>query len=164
MITENSTLRDAKHFLNKNLDKGCVCPACEQTCKRYTRKLSSSMAYGLFLIQRISRQREAEWIHVENEFKNISVPSSIRGDVPKLRYWGLIERKDHDEMNESPSNGYYRITKHGEDFIAGRCTVRAKVKLYNNHFYGFDGAFLTFREALTNKFSYEEMMKGGPHD
>src|SRR5918993_127727 len=93
-LTEQTTLRETKNFLNENLDRGCICPACEQTCKRYTRKLTSSMAYGLYLIFKLSNSRDDQWIHIENEFKQLDVPSAIRGDLPKLRYWGLIERKE----------------------------------------------------------------------
>lgn len=158
-LTEYNTIREAKQHLNKHLDKGCVCPACEQICKRYTRKLSSSMAYGLYLIYKLSVNRENQWIHLEDEFKKLTdVPSAIRGDLPKLRYWSLIEKLEHAKDDGNPNSGFYRITKAGEDFINGKSSVRKYVKIYNNQLYGFDGDFTTFKQALGSKFNYEQLM------
>lgn len=159
-LTENNTIREAKIHLNQHLDHGVVCPACEQLCKRYSRKLTSSMAYGLLIIYSLTNNRENQWIHIEDEFKKLTdIPSSIRGDLPKLRYWNLLEKQEYTKDDGNPNSGFYRITKAGEDFINGLTSVRKYAKIYNNQFYGFEGGFIKIQEALGAKFYYEELMK-----
>ena len=86
------TIQQAKDYLRENWEDGAKCPCCNQTVKLYKRKLNSSMALGLIMISlKHNGVNTSNWFHLENYFKDLPVHSTVRGDIPKLRHWGLIE-------------------------------------------------------------------------
>lgn len=138
--------------------EGTICPYCSQFIKLYERTLTSSMAYGLILIYK-KQKLDDSYLHIENFFKDINhLPSSIRGDISKLRYWKLLERKEGERKDKSRRNGYYKITQRGRLFVENNLKVPSNIKVYNNHFMGFSGEIISIKEALKNKFSYEKLM------
>jgi hypothetical protein len=156
-VTENNTIAEGKSYLRQNWTKGVPCPCCKQFVKLYPRKLTSAMAYALILIYR-HHQTEGSFgafFHVENHFKLLDIPSSIRGDFPKLRYWGLIEQQI---INNAVIPAYYRITALGIQFVKEVASVSKISLLYNNTFYGFEGPEITIKDALKDKFNYSELM------
>lgn len=162
ILTEKSlyTLQEAQEFLNDNLKKGLHCPCCGQFAKRYKRKITSSMVMALIFIYR-KNVKTRDWIHVEDYLKNIEgIPSSIRGDSSKLRYWGLIEKKHGEKEDKNPDNGYYRMTEKGEMFVKGLIKIPKYVFIYNDNVECFDVTTeVEIRECFKNKFSYDELMK-----
>lgn len=153
-LPSDMTLEQAKDVLRENWEEGVECPCCKQFVKLYRRKITSAMAYVLFLL---STQGD-EYIHVENWLKEKKVPASFRGDFTKLRHWGLIETKSGIRDDGSKRIGYYKITAHGRDFVAGDVTVRPCVRIFNNELFGFEGEKINFKQALGDKFNYEELM------
>ena len=154
-----STVGEAKSFLKQNLKEGAKCPCCSQYVKLYLRKLNSSMAYGLILMTRnYNNINTSEWFHLENYFKPLDIPSTLRGDLPKLRHWGLIEAKEGEREDGNPHVGYYRVTSKGKQFVNQEITVPQRVGLYNQKFYGFDGRDISIVDALGSKFNYKELM------
>jgi len=140
MKTNNrTTLIEAKKFLRDNYKKGTTCPCCAQPVKMYRRPITSAMAIGLITLY---KEKELNITHIEDFFKLCKeLPSSIRGDFPKLRYWDIIELV-------SEQDGYYKITKKGERFVKGNEAVKSHVLLYNNKSYGLDGNLITINECL----------------
>lgn len=117
------------------------------------------MAYGLVLMS----QHSAEYIHIEDFFKSaVGVPSSVRGDIPKLRFWGLIEPRIEPTEDGNPHDGYYKVTELGHNFAKKQINVMDKVKLYNNRFFGFsdDAKMVSIVDCMKNKFNYEEVIRG----
>lgn len=165
-ITKDNTIAQGKEYLKSVWeDKGAKCPCCNQFVKLYKRKLTSSMAYALALINKYHKQSHyGEFFHVENYLKSLpNIASSIRGDFPKLRYWNLIEQKTEiafyrGRQEIKPVPGYYRITPQGIQFINGMAKVQRIAKLYNNDFYGFAGPEITIQDAIKDKFDYKELM------
>lgn len=155
-----TTIEEAKQFLRENWGgKIVLCPCCKQSVKLYERKITSSMAYGLILLYRYFRlSPHNAYVHIENYFKELKIASSIRGDMVKLKYWGLIERSFGIRSDGSFRNGYYRITEKGTQFVLGGFQVPRCVKLFNNKFYGFSEEMTTIKEALGDKFNYRELM------
>lgn len=155
-------LEDARDEVLAKLDEGIRCPCCGQLAKRYRRRLTSSMAYALILIERASRgHTPAPWIHVENHLKSLpGIPSSIRGDFPKLRYWGFLEQKPERRDDDSLRSGYWRITQSGRDFVRGNRRAFSHCLIYNGGFEGLVGREVTIREALGRGFNYSELMRG----
>jgi hypothetical protein len=157
------TINEAQRYMRERIKEGVQCPCCYQNVKMYYRPLSSSMVYGLMLIYREFNRTfgpPVEWLHVENFFKDIKgLPSSVRGDIPKLRFWGLIEPFSCGLDDGNPNNGMYRITDLGRKFVEGKVLLQNKVKLYNNKFYGFAGPEVDIFVALKNKFNYNEIIK-----
>lgn len=154
-----NTLEEAKEFLKQNWEYGTTCPCCNQHVKLYRRKLNSAMAYGLIILtQNRNNVDTSDWFHLENYLKPIEVASTLRGDMPKLRHWGLIEAKKARRDDGDKRNGYYRVTQRGRDFVEGKLSVQQKVKLYNKDFYGYEGDYITIKDALGSHFNYSELM------
>ena len=157
----DDTIAEGKAFLRENAEKGTECPCCGQFVKIYRRKLNSAMACALvYLYKRENREADEGWIHVENYLKSQNIPASIRGDFPKLRYWGLIEQFEGQREDGSTRVGLYRITEKGELFVEGQLAVNKYILLYNQKLLGRDGDATTIQDALGDKFNYEELMKG----
>lgn len=149
-----NTITEAKQYLKDNYKNGIVCPCCNQFTKIYRRPITSAMAYGLILFTKHCQKSVPfnEYTHIENFFKSIpNLPASIRGDFPKLRYWGLIEMGEH---------GYYRLTNQGVSFTDNNLNVPSHILLYNNKFYGFEGEDVNIQKCLKNKFDYKKLMEG----
>jgi hypothetical protein len=154
-ISDSTTLGQAKMMLRTKLMEGATCPCCQQHAQMYSRPITSAMAAALILLYRHQLDNSSmTWFHAENFFKDRkNIPSSIRGDFSKLRFWGLIQA-------DEDSEGYYRVTSKGIDFIKGHIKVESNVKIYNNKDYGFKGNYVTIHQCLKKKFNYELLMKG----
>lgn len=164
-MKDETTIKEAKDAMRPLLRKGCKCPVCGQDVKMYSRPLTSAMAAGLILMFKyeLLTGLNGEWLHVENFFKSQrQLPASIRGDIPKLRFWGLIEPMPGKREDGNPCNGYYRITNHGASFAQGGSTTMSHIQLYNNKAYGYPAHAkpITIEQALKNKFNFLELMKG----
>jgi len=148
------TLEKARTSLLRDINQGTVCPCCDRYAKIYKRKLTSSMAYALILIYGYFKlANPTQWLHVEDHLKRIpGIPSSIRGDFAKLVHWGLLEA--------SGENGYYRITDWGRVFVEGEHFAARYVFIYNGVIMKFSEEETTIQEALGDRFSYAELMKG----
>lgn len=156
------SLVDARAELYAGLNEGVTCPCCDRFAKMYKRRITSSMAYGLILIFRWYRARgfTRDWLHIEDYFKSIpDLPSSIRGDVSKLRHWGLLEKKVGEQDDGNPSLGLYRLTVRGRDFVLGVVDVEEYVLLYDDLPHGFEGDLVSIRECLRKRFNYGELLR-----
>lgn len=154
------TLRDEKVRIRQEFDAGKVtqCRCCGQTVKKYRRNITGAMAVALILLSKKDALGD-DWIHVEDFLKDMpGLPSSIRGDVAKLRHWGLIEKKPEEREDGSPRNGYYKITNLGREFIKGEKQLPRHIFLYNNKLLGFDSEECTIKQCLGKKFDYNQLM------
>lgn len=148
---DSMTVKELRSFLRENWEKGCTC-VCTNHVQLYRRPITSAMAYGLILFYRHDTTRE--FIHAEDFFKGVAnLPSSIRGDFSKLRFWGLIQANSENE-------GWYKVTFSGMAFVLGRIKVQSHVKLFNNKKYGMDGEEIDIHGCLKNKFDYNLLMQG----
>jgi len=156
MDWDHKTVGEAKAYLRKNINEGSTCPCCQQNVKMYSRAITSAMAYAIILMH---KKGDEDYFHIENYLKDMSCPPAIRGDVPKLRFWGLIEPKAEDREDGSNRNGYYRITRQGIKFVNNQLTIPSHVKIYNNKFYGYDSEkFVSITDCLKKKFNYNKLM------
>jgi len=146
-------VQEIKDLTLEQMDKGTRCPTCKSFIKRYKRKLNSSMAWTLILMYKYFKQPDhKEWLHVEDYMKSLQgIPVSLRGDFPKLRYFGLIKEKDNpegseneydannpeDQENPNKMVGYYKILQKGIDFVENKIKVPKHIFLYNGEFLGF---------------------------
>jgi len=159
----NMTLRDVREVLGSNLVEGTHCPCCNQYAKKYKRKLTSAMAWVLVIIYKyyLKEGNLEKWLHVEDYLKNYpNLPSSLRGDFSKLRYWGLIEEQKNTLRDDGSKRvGYYRITRRGKLFVEGKIRVLKHIFIYNNKVKGFiKGTYISIKDASSSKFDYSELM------
>lgn len=164
LIYSGTDLDGAKAFVQTNLRDGVTCPCCGQLCKVYKRKLNSTMALALVLIyQYFKTHKHADWLHVAAFLVKVKRDSSIAGgDVVKLRYWGLLERAAGERPDGSDRIGRYKITDLGKQFVEGRVAVPQYVYLYNQLLLRLSEEMTTIKDALGQRFNYDELMKGSP--
>jgi len=161
------TIAEAKNIMRPKLKKGTTCLCCGQRAQVYARSITSSMVHGLIHIYLADEaHKDARgYIHLENFFKDlIGVPSSIRGDLPKLRFWGFLEvDTDREKDDGNPNNGYYRITQDGKLFVLGHLECRQKALIYNNKLLKFDpeSKLVRIKDCVKNKFNYEKLINNG---
>ena len=159
------TLTEAKQFLRANFEQGCECPACGQYVRLYKRKLNSGMAIfiiGLYKLMKKDLKRYSSPRHHNNfhsnkdvfDVMNIKVTSL---DYSVIRHFGLIEARMSDDSKRD--SGYWRLTEEGIHFASGSDFSPKYVYLYNNKRQGVSDEKITIKEALGDKFDYEELMK-----
>lgn len=153
------TLEEARAYVKEGRKDGVTCPCCDQYAKEYKRPLTSAMAYGLILTYRYFKDNPfEEWLHVEDHFKSLPIPSSIRGDYSKLRFWGFVEAKMGEREDGSKRVGLYRITESGKAFAQNKTFAPHAARIYNNTFLWFYQGDINILGALKQKFSYSEIM------
>jgi len=159
------TLYDERQRVEKNLKEGCFCKACYQRCQEYPRKITSSMAYGILLVYKKTLEDGATWIHIEEFFKkNTDISSSIRGDMSKFKFWGLMEKKPGKRDDGSKRNGYWRITDAGKAFVEHRLRVPKTAFVYNDEVRKLSDERVSIKDAFKNRFNYNELIKGYDHN
>jgi tRNA(His) 5'-end guanylyltransferase len=146
------TIQEAKIYLRENFDKGVNCPCCGQFVKLYKRKLNSVMARCL--IKMTSLQNG--YNHVREIVKGISDTGT--NDFSKLKYWGLIEEMNNDDLDKKTS-GYWRLTKQGLLFAKNQINVPKYAEIYNTKLIGFSAEQTNIIDSLGTKFNYNELMQ-----
>lgn len=143
------TLREAQDELRGMLDAGEKCPCCTQLAKVYKRKLNSGMAVSLI---RMYRAAGIAWQHIPT---TIGARSREEG---KLRYWGLVEEETTVRRDDGGRAGFWRVTSLGSDFALGLASVPSHARIYDGRCLGLVGDPIGIRDALGERFDYEELM------
>jgi hypothetical protein len=146
------TIQEAKNFLQTNKEKGCICPCCGQNVKIYKHLMNAKKA--LYLIKIYKATLQGNWCNV------MQIAKADNGDYAKLRFWGLIEESKEIPTEDVKSNGLWRITRKGIQFVRGELRIPKYARVYDNRFYGFhdEDDLITIHDALGEKFSYYELM------
>lgn len=131
---------------------GGHCPCCDRWGKIYRRPLNSSMARALmWLINQ--KGREDGWVHVPS----IAPAWLLRShQLPTLHLWGLVMSFGAD--TKLASSGLWQATPAGVAFAREQQRVPKYVYVYNNTALEFDGEQISIRDALGNKYNYDEIM------
>lgn len=150
------TLAEARRRVKALLDEGSVCPCCDQYAKRYVRAIYSTQAMQLIRLYRMNSLpgEEATFYH-----RTQVTPRCNNGDLVFLRHWDLLEV----EPNEDPAkkdSGNFRITPLGREFVLMRVRVPRSLLQYNDRVESFSEQTTDIREALKNRFNYEDLLNG----
>lgn len=140
--------------MSNDIDVGYTCPCCNQFVKRYSRKINVSMVLTLIEIYKSGKRG---FFHVENWLKEIGRPE-LRADYHKLRFWGLLEKKNELREDGSNRNGFYKITGRGIMFAEIKLTVPEKALILNNQLHQLEGKEISIIDALRNRFDYSELL------
>jgi hypothetical protein len=163
--TRVTTLEQAKQWLRERVKEGAECPCCTQFAKVYRRKLNSSMAYALILVDRFFRSNPTEqWLHVPSHLADLGLPgktaAAIRGDWAKLLHWNMLIERQGESTSGTPHSGYYGITDVGRGFVGGKIRVPRFAYFYDSKCLRLDADIDTdIHEALGDKFDYAELMR-----
>lgn len=135
------------------------CPTCGRRDVVYHRTITAAMAAALLLI---FRRGDGKWVHLPTfkmVFQKVGLRAALAGgDVNKLRFWGLLEEMQGTRQDGSRRIGMVRITPEGEQFCREERKVFRYADVRSNTLQGLWGPFIGIREALKQKFSYEELL------
>ncbi len=156
-------LSEARDFIFKNGIEGIECPCCGQNARVYWRFLGGAMCRVLALMYRWDMRSPGEFLKVEDFLKSVrGLPASVRGDFPKLRFWGFIERYEGEREDGSARTGYYRITAIGKDFLAGKTKAPKHFAVYKDTPLYSDEEMVSISDVFKKKFDFGELMSGDP--
>lgn len=150
------TIKEAKQFLRANFEKGVDCPCCGQFVKLYKRKLNSGMALFLIGLMRLWKKNPNKQFFSNKEVMNEMNLAVTSLDYSVMRHFGLIEPRISEAGKRD--SGYWRMTPKGFLFVQGHKSSKY-IFLYRNKRQGVSDEQITIREALGEKFDYEELMK-----
>ena len=150
------TLEEAKQYLRENWESGVSCPGCGQHVKLYKRAFPIASAVTLIAISKAPVDEDG-YVHLGPILDTLSGTAAQGGYAVLSHHWGLIEQKEGLREDGSKRVGYWRITKDGHDFLKGGMISKYAL-LFNGRCYGITGKGITLREALQNKFNYDELM------
>lgn len=140
------------------LNDGGRCPACERFGKVYDRTITSSMAAALLLLCRDTEI--GEFVRVSEFFKKRkAVVAVLGGDIAKLRYWGLLEKKDKSSKKGDKSAGWWRVPLFGRYCATSGIRIPKKARIYDERLLAFSGGYTSVVDSLRKKFDYRAIMK-----
>ena len=151
------TIQQAKDFLAENFDEGEDCPCCGQMVKRYKYNLFATSAMALIDLYKLEKETGVFFHHI-SKFAEARKGRARASHFAELRFWGLAHPMDKKTATEN-SSGMWRMTDLGRAFVERRTGVPKSVMVFNNKFQGLTGEIINIKQALGNKFDYEEVMK-----
>lgn len=162
--TPDTTIREARAWLQIRLAKGEECPCCRRWAKVNVYSISATAARALILLVRIFETRRA-WVHSKEVAAAHSGVDARRmlactGDgLTKLRHHGLVQPKPNDSDATKRDLGLWQPTPTGIEFVHGRTRVAKYAHVYNDKLLGLDRTeTVSIRDALRDRFSYEKLM------
>lgn len=159
-VKDETTVAEARVWLEERVAKGVACPVCTRYAKVYTRTITATMAKALILIYRFSK---GEYVHVDKFLMKYGLHSGAA--MPALlRHWELLEKKPAKKeklKNGSNSSGYYRITSRGSLFAQNKVAINRYVRLYDDRSLFLENEDkILIVDALRKQFNYDELMSG----
>lgn len=153
---------------------GNICPSCCQAASiQFKKRMTGNMMRGLIHLYRADKvnQKQAEpleWLFIDEVVKNLdkNTGARVRGDISKLKHWGLIEKPNIDRYDGMPTrvgrNGLYKITRMGRLFAEGNVSMPEFAAVYNDETLGTHGEVLYIHEAKVQNFDWDEEFNGIP--
>ena len=145
-----------KQELREKLEKGAHCDICRQYVRMYKKRLSSTAVLMMIRLYWLEENTSEPYHHLNDLMRGFSISGC--GDFATSRFWGLVEEMPNDDPKKKAS-GMWSLTETGKSFVLGAARVRSHAKIYNAKCYGLVNDYIDVREALKDKFNYEELMQ-----
>lgn len=152
------TIKEAKAHLRANFEKGVECPCCAQRVQQYKRKLNSGMALFLIGLWKLHNRQGLHRFHSSKDILSTMGLTATSLDYSVLKHFDLIEPRLAEQGKKD--SGYWKMTLKGGAFTTLKIASPKHVFLYNNKRQGFSDETITIKEALGEKFDFDELMKG----
>lgn len=126
-----------------------ICPCCGQKIQIWRKSIISTAVASLCQLVRMydDKPLHHDKFTVLLKDRNFS----------QLVLWGLIEAAAPRTATDN-SAGMWSPTSKGIAFVKGSLTVPQYVETYNNILLGFDGPEIDVRQALREKFDYNDLL------
>jgi len=149
-----TSLQEAVAFINANKADGCQCPCCGSDVKIWCKKpISTAVASFVRLCHMYVKDKNYGYFHIDD----FTVKAKDR-NFSQLVLWGLIDPQMEDD--DKRASGKWKPTKLGLRWYYERESVPKYVYTYNNCVVKKDyNTMITIREALGDKFTFEELIK-----
>jgi hypothetical protein len=141
------TIEEARRKFIEDSARGparCLC--CKTLFRQYQRGMTSVIARALIGIYQV--REDHGYAHMSHVARVVDLRG---GDYAKARYWGLAD--PHPEKA-----GWWRLTSLGERFVKGLASVSGHALVVNGRCIDFGGEPVTIRQALGERFDYNELM------
>jgi hypothetical protein len=148
-FSDSMTLGEARDGLRELVDAGHECPCCRQFAKVYRRKIHATMARDFLRVWRAVG--EGTWFHLPDFVAN-------SGDVPKTRFWGLLDEEIELRRADGGRAGYWRITDLGRAWVLNQATLPKYARIYSGRCLGLVGEPTSIVDSLGDRFDYRELM------
>jgi hypothetical protein len=149
LISDSSTLEEAKRYFQDNLEEGLNCPCCSRWGKVYRWSLYRTAIK--LLVNMYEAGGTTKFVETR------SIKGEGQGDASRLRHWGLAEQESKARPDGGKS-GFWRCTDTGEAFLLGDLALPKYVHVYNGEAKFFSGPEIKVEEALGLNFNYNNMM------
>lgn len=133
--------------------KGYKCECCGLYVREYVRTFNCNMGLALVLLMKTNT---LTFVHLENFMQQHGYKRC--GDASYLVHYGFFEKLNEKRKDNSPRNGYYRITGRGLAFASNKITAQGRFIIFNNECNGFEGKDVNIKDVLGKKFNYEQLM------
>lgn len=157
------TLPEVVDQVQKGLDDGIRCPACDKHAQRYKFHLNKTMCKGL---KWMAEHHEAgrEWVHLPSG-PNFVVRTN---QLQTTRHWGLIRAATKEDMKELPDtekvidgkvkrSGWWMLTPKGRHFVRGGLWVPSWIITYDGKLQEMaEGATVDFVTASKIDYDYRD--------
>ena len=157
-MPDSTPLGKARHHVKVKCRtrEGIECPCCGTWLRYHKRKFNAGMARILIWLVQEFERNNGRWINVPAQ-----APSHVLRslEVSKLEIWGLAENCRKGRNRE---RGIWRPTELGIHFAHGLEMIPSYVLLFQKKPRGFSDEQISIREALGEKFDYDELMREHP--
>lgn len=147
--TSMGSLQEARDLVRSQLDEGVQCPCCGQFAKAYKRTINATMARSLVVLWKTVGW---DWAYLPD------VVGTRSREESKLRYWGLLTEAPG-RRSDGGHTGYWCITDLGAQWVQEKIALQRYAHVYNGECLGHSGPLVSIRDALSEKFSLDELMK-----
>jgi len=153
LLRARDTDPDTSHDAAASMSDETTCNECGHVRRIYKRRLPKADLDTLSQLYGKDQSGDREWFHI----REIKRHKSGCG-FAKFRYWGLIE-ESHNDDSEKKNAGYWRLTDHGRQFMAGEIKIRTHARIADAVCIGFAGGSVDVHQAYRmSGFSFSELM------
>ena len=132
---------------------GGICPVCDRWGKIYGRNINKTMAVSLLWLAQAPT--EDGWVDVPNRAPRWVIRSN---QLPTLKWWGLVERRQNDPDSKNKHSGMWRVTSTGMAFALDGLSVPKRAFTYNDEVLGFGDDLVKIEGCFKTHFDYQEVM------
>lgn len=136
---------DLRHLLDSlsDIKRDDQCPYCGASLKEYWHKLTPLLVNGLVKMKQKIINKNENRIHLQND---LNLSKTEYNNFQKLRFHGLIAH--YKDKNGKKENGYWLITKRGNEFLKGSLAIPSRVKTFRNHVIDHDDHLVHIADVI----------------